>query len=61
MAALGKLTFCRTSGKFGYVNEEHANQAARRMQKQFGYLRPYPCPDCGWWHLTSRPYRRRPS
>lgn len=55
MASLGSLTFCRTSGKLGYMSEEHANEAARRIARQHHcYLRVYFHEDCGWWHLTRR-------
>lgn len=66
MSTMGRLRFC-PSGKLAYVSKAHANEAARRQLRQFGYFRPYQCPDCGWWHLTKRPFRpwsnltRRPS
>jgi len=51
-----RLRFC-PSGKFAYVSEDHANVAARRLLRKFGYQRPYRCAECGMWHLTSRPFR----
>jgi hypothetical protein len=50
------LRFC-SSGKHAYLSEDHANQAARKLLRQFGYHRPYRCAQCGLWHLTSRPFR----
>jgi hypothetical protein len=55
--ALGTLTFCPT-GKIAYHDRAHAERAARRLLR-VGYYRPYPCSECGWWHLTSRPYNQR--
>jgi hypothetical protein len=58
--SVGNVTFCRVSGKLGYLNEDHANQAARRIgQRTDRYFRPYLCPYCRWWHLTRRPHNRR--
>jgi hypothetical protein len=54
---LGTLTFC-PSGKIAYHSRQHAEATARRMLR-VGYYRPYPCKLCGWWHLTSRPWRKR--
>jgi hypothetical protein len=58
MAPLGTLAFCRKTGKLGYMDENHANDAARRLLRRFGYFRPYHCEHCGWWHLTKKPWRR---
>jgi len=55
--AIGTLTFCPTA-KIAYHSREHAEQTARRMLR-VGYYRPYHCTECGWWHLTSRPWRKR--
>jgi hypothetical protein len=51
-----RLQFC-PSGKYAYMSENHANQAARRLLRKFGYHRPYRCAECGMWHLTTRPFR----
>lgn len=54
------IIFCRKTGKLGYMTEEHALAAARRIgQRTHRYFRAYLCPDCSWWHLTRRPYNQR--
>ena len=39
-----------------YLTEEKARRAAVEEQRTFGGFRkrPYRCPCCGGWHLTSR-------
>lgn len=62
MTSLGRLQFCR-SGKRAYSSRQDAESGARRLLREFGYFRAYLCPSCGFWHLTSRPWRnwsRRP-
>ena len=49
---------CSVSGKRMYANEREANAtAAHRMSDKEtppAQLKPYKCPYCGAWHLTSK-------
>lgn len=45
--------------KVTYLSKTHANETANRMRKckrtkKAGRLRPYICPQCGKYHLTSK-------
>lgn len=43
-------------GKYAYPSFEAAAHAALVSSRRRGVaLRPYPCPDCGRWHITKRP------
>jgi hypothetical protein len=45
-------------GKVFYPTRERAMKVAgRRQHEDAGYLRAYHCPECGGWHLTSKPKR----
>lgn len=51
------------SGKIRHQDRDEALKAARTLVRQRyrvfpGWLRVYKCPDCGDWHLTSKPKRR---
>jgi hypothetical protein len=61
-----RLRLCPT-GKWVYATEDAARVALERWQHpnilHYGTRRPvrcYRCPDCGAWHLTSRPERDTP-
>lgn len=58
---------CRTSGKRMFVDAVEAEDAMRlaweekdRHRNTHGRMprKVYECPDCGWWHLSSRPDSR---
>lgn len=60
MTPIGQLVFCPKTNKLGYMSEDHANAAARRIGMRIHrYFRVYLCPHCSWWHLTTRPYSHR--
>ena len=49
---------CATTGKLIHLDRA----AARHAQAQLPYrdkVAPYPCPDCGGWHLGGHHRRRR--
>lgn len=55
---------CPTTGKRAYRSEDAANVALRFAETQRGLgntditvIRAYACPDCSYWHVTSRPNR----
>lgn len=54
---------CVTTGKRAYRSEEAAQRALDFAETQRGLgniaittVRAYECPDCHYWHTTSRPY-----
>ena len=55
----------RCEEKKRYDTKEHAKRFARRgRQRGFAKARPYHCPECGLWHLStadaaSRAFHRR--
>lgn len=45
---------CPASDKRVYGSRQAAVDAARACEAQTGRpYRIYPCPGCGWWHVTS--------
>jgi hypothetical protein len=55
---VGKLSnltrYCYKCKKILYSNEEEARAVGSRMaSKGLGKTRPYSCPKCDGWHLTS--------
>lgn len=59
MSVSPKLRFC-LSGKIAYCSQDDALAAARRIGRRSGHdYRPYQCPTCRFWHLTTRPWRKR--
>jgi len=56
---------CPASGKIAYVTEERVMKAIEgawvsgRWENHHGQMasRAYLCPDCGWWHMTSKPQK----
>lgn len=63
MTAAPALTACRSHAgrpKVGYRFGRRLLRAARLTSRETGMAtRWYRCPDCGWWHLTTRPGRDR--
>lgn len=50
----------RSCGKMRYRDKEEAvDRAHLRAGSDKIYLRVYECPDCGGWHMTSRPWQSR--
>lgn len=53
---------CPVTGKSAYADEQTAMQWVERAwtdpnwENRHGQMptRAYLCPDCGWWHLTSK-------
>jgi hypothetical protein len=50
-----------SSGKSTYSSRSKAKHSAKFIKRvgkrrltDSAILRPYRCPKCGWWHLTSR-------
>lgn len=45
-----------TTGKLVYYRERLANRAITEAAKrgELDQLRHYPCPECGWWHLSRK-------
>lgn len=52
---LGKRKRCPVQGKVRYRTKLDAVTALASASKSFAVRRPYPCPHCGDWHLSSRP------
>ena len=46
-------TLCTKTGKRGYKSKLNALTVASWTSKRGGLSRPYKCPTCGNWHLTS--------
>lgn len=47
---------CRDSQKKKYRTQLQALSVALRHSRKFGTaFRPYRCPGCGFWHLTTKP------
>lgn len=46
-----------TTGKRVYYKARLANRAITENEKrgELARLRHYPCPECGWWHLSRKP------
>lgn len=43
--------------KVRHPNEDEAIKASRRVNRRYGQRqRPYECPHCDGWHLTSKPH-----
>jgi hypothetical protein len=47
---------CRYQGKRKYHSQYDAIMAAAN-KPWWNRMRPYLCPHCGFWHLTSQPKR----
>lgn len=45
---------CPNGGKYSYATRGDARRANRLMAKSGPRLRPYQCPHCPDWHLTSQ-------
>lgn len=59
MSVSPKLRFC-PSGKIAYCSKDDALHAARLISQRSGWdYRAYRCPDCGFWHLTRKAWRKR--
>jgi len=53
------MTRCKT-GKATFSKKEA--QSEKNLAEQFGqFFRIYPCPDCNFWHLTSKTHGKRHS
>lgn len=51
---------CPKSGKAKYQDKIAAmNHLARLQHGGVGMTGTYRCPDCGWWHLTSKRKSRK--
>lgn len=48
-----------STGKMVYVSSREARHASRTMANYKGKRRPYICPECSAWHLTSRANKSR--
>ena len=48
------INFCVISGKACYDKKGAVTAANKRWDDAYVKLRVYPCPDCNWWHLSSR-------
>lgn len=48
-----------TCTKARYKSERRARAASRRLSNSTELtFRPYACPDCGYWHLTTQEHMR---
>jgi hypothetical protein len=45
---------CPACGKLSFPTRKAAIRKASRMRPGYGRLRPYRCPLCRAWHLTSQ-------
>lgn len=54
-------TVCMKTSKRGYEDKLDALTWASRTAASGGVSRPYECPHCGMWHLTSWPAPGVPS
>lgn len=52
---LGKRERCPVQHKVSYRTKEDAVTALASASRRFAVQRPYPCPHCGDWHLSSKP------
>jgi hypothetical protein len=60
MTSVGEMPHltCPRSGKQIYGTLARAQHYADKLTAQQGHTyRPYQCPFCRWWHLTSRQRR----
>jgi hypothetical protein len=50
----GELRMCLKKKR--YKSQEHAEQGINYVRKRWGAeMRAYLCPNCMYWHLTSKP------
>lgn len=52
MAERLPVRYCR--GKACYDKRQAQTAANSRFREDHVRLRLYPCPDCGYWHLTKK-------